>query len=226
MTYMPRNGQMAVLPQRYRCKMVCDNYGDFPLSMNSGTYQFSFPINGMYLPYSNTVVTSGGAWTYNGQPHTIQQPVGFSQICNANTYRNYRVYSCKITVGVTSESPQDNLLTTITPSNAQGIPASCAAALGQPWTMKYTFQAGKGKSSLSNYMTVSKFFGVSQRSIEDDMSGSWMGNFGSNPILPLYWVVNIATEDQTILIAPISIRFHLEFYVELFGLANATVIQT
>lgn len=212
-------------PPRYRCKMVTAVYGYITTGAGSQSARYFLTFNSVFAPLS------GGGFPNITPPDTVE-PTGFTQICNANFYRNFRVYGSKIMLELMPGNLLDTVECTITPSNTSSVPATVGTANGELYTRSGFFSSSKnnanskGGSEIVNYMTVHKFFGVTKRAIEDDLSGNFIGTYNADPVTKLYWVVNYATPNGAGLTNQIDLRLRLTQYVEFFNNTSANMQES
>lgn len=198
---------------RYRCKMTTSIFGNVVAGSAAGLYYCN--LNSPYLPFS------GGGWPAASSTITTLQPAGFSSICNANLYREFRCLGSKITVEFLPQALTDTIEVALTPVNSVAVaPATTAIAMQQPYTksgfMSSSKQNGKGTSALKSYSNMYQLLGVSRAAIENDLSGNYIGAYNADPTITAQWVVNWATPDAVNLAANCEYRVSLTHYVEFF----------
>lgn len=227
-SYIPRFSDKEVLPPRYRTKLVAEAYATASTGVGSGTYRFYFFMNDPRLPFAGTV--TGPFVVYNNITFTTFQAPGFLTLCNPNVYRQFRVSSSKLSIDINPGSAQDSIVAVISPSIVNSSPVNVGQALSQRASRSATFTTGRTagttrKNTLSSYMPIHTFAGVSYRAIQDDMSGRFNGTFDpAIPIVtPYYWVLNVNTGDNNVLATALDIRIKLEYWVEFFNQINETL---
>lgn len=152
------------------------------------------------------------------QTGTGSQPLGSDQW--AGFYTQYRVMassikvSCyPITEGSTSHGVVCVFPTTRDPS---GI-TTRDAAKSQPYN-KYVATTGTGAGpikTVSNYMSVGKFFGFDIRT-NDDTSGLLETATGTNPVQEMFWQIVTYAQDRNASVV-INADIEITYYVELYS---------
>lgn len=226
-TYMvPR--QMPFAP-KYRTKMTIKFMSYIlPAGLDgSGNGRAYIGLNYCYQPLNNITwqgIVGTGPFYINGTVTTGLQPLGFSQLCpsSGQFYRNYRVYSSKLSVSAAPQSPADYFEMAITPSRNTNVPNATDVAMAQPYTKSKVFWTGKTNANatdvLTNYMPVHRLAGVTSRSIQDDLSGNFTGNYaGVLPVTQYYWVVNISALSAVDTTANIMLTFEINYWLEFFN---------
>lgn len=223
LTYMPAFSQQP-FPSRYKTKVHCSCYGSIASGAGSGDAHFAFPLNSPLFPFNDSA-----AVTWNNITPATYNPTGFSALCNTNLYKAYRVYGSSITINCTPQSVTDSVLCSLTPSSSQTNPTNVTISLDQPHSRNALFSSGRSigkRNDLTNYIPVHKFYGVTPRAIQDDLSGEFIGGVGANPTNLLWWVVNLETPDNSVFTQPLELEVRMCYYIEFFADVNATMIQT
>ncbi|UOF82065.1 capsid protein [Circoviridae sp.] len=214
-TYMAR--QMP-LPPKYRTKVNMDVYGYFP-SGNSyhNTVQLPIKINSLLNPVS---------LNWPGQ-FGQSAPVGFTTLCNVNTYQYYRVYACKMQLEFIPQALTDNIVAAICPATINTAPTTVEATMAQPYAVHGMFNSNNNaagpKNQLSIYMPVHKLIGCTSRAIQDDLSGSYANTYNSDPGDILFFITNWATPDHAVTSTNLSYNIKLTWWCEFWNLSHSTL---
>lgn len=217
------------LPSRYRTKFT----SNITASIDAGatSYQLLAYHNYFEYPWSINVNAGEIAKISNLQPSlgyptesailAALQPAALANIFEMNSdsygklYQNYRTYASKISLTVMPQALADTMQVTITPVSEIGDPSvslpqpqTCGDALASPFTKRAVFSAGKGISTLSNYISTSKLFGIKSRAVQDATDNDLFYNSG--------WVVNFSTMDATNTATPVLFEVKMTYYVELY----------
>lgn len=206
---------------RYRCKMTACIYGSQPAGVSSGHYYAK--LNGAHLPLN-------GTWpTATVPPVASLNPTGYSAIINSTLYQNVRVYASKFEIEFLPQALTDTVEVTVTPSQTSANPATTQVAMAQENTksmfMSSSKTNSKSGSAITNAIAVHKFIGVSNRAIEDDLSGNYDHTFNGDPFALLFWVVNWACPDGVITATPLEFRAKITIYLEAWNMTSATVTE-
>lgn len=214
-------------PPAYRTKLTMNwmariSVGDLPAT--GGPYVY-IGLNYIYLPINNSTWAGNLPFTVTSSiDDAILQPTALAQFAptSGQLYRNWRVYSSKLSITGAPTNPLDYFELTITPSRLLGVPANVGVAMAQPYTRTLTSFTGKGPSTVSNYITVHKLMGVSPQAIQDDLSAQLTGSYtGTLPGTPFYWIVNIQTLDGTQNDGIIDFMFKMTYWVEFLNPSSA-----
>lgn len=221
-TFRPTN--QNPFPQRYRTKFVCE--GTYALGAVTYTNRsINVKMNSLNLPFSPALGGSG-AITYAG-PLTAAtlNPTGFSSLVtavgNPAPFTSFRVYSSKIEVNCLPESVGDVMQVVILPytTNHAGFNDDVYAAQSQPFAKTRWVNGnsiGTTGNALKNYISVKKFFGVTGRAIQDDITPYSTGSAGTDPSNLILWRVLLNNADGAANLQPGSCRVKITYYVELF----------
>lgn len=214
----------SCLPPCYRTKFTA--IGNFISGSGGGSSpcQLTVKFNSPNIPFG-AAGALGGLTLYGVLPGTYQ-PAGLSQLFNNNTYTSFRILGVKISIQPITESPQDNVYATITASSTIGTPANVAVAETQPFTVNAQFGQSRGNKPLTMFLKPHEFFGVRPEAIKNDMSQRFYGTTALAPLNPIYLVINLVDTVNSTFINPIGMTVKVVYYTELFGLANATLVET
>lgn len=221
LTYMVNN--QLPIPPRYRTKVTTMVYGRIePADLAiTGANRAYVNMNSIYLPFNNGTWGAGGTGPFtlnSGLPSTIQ-PAGTSMLSRFQMYQAFRVYSSKIELSIVPETASDYIEATITPSENTNSPGNVGAALAVPYTKHLLFATGKGKSKLTNYMSVHKMRGVSKTALANDLSGQFEGAYNANPASRQYWIINLGQNNGDGTSLDIAFDLKITYWVEFFSLA-------
>jgi len=203
---------------------VSEAFGYTSNGVGTGSYSWAVELNSLDLPWNTSLFTG---LTFKTTAANVLQPAGFTSICNANLYENYRVLDCTMSIDVVPQSVADSVLVVLTPALTSG--ANVQTDLAQPWAKSYFFCSGRtapGRNGLTNRVQVSRLAGVAERAIVDDLSLQYCGKYNTIPVRTLYWRIAIETGDNATLASPLCIRMRLRWHVELFGLMSANLPVT
>lgn len=214
------------LPMEYFTKFTASAFYYTGTGAGTGDYQWSFKMNSIYQVFSSA--TTGV--TYNTINPATQNVTAYSSMVNANMYRNWQVYGCKLELDVTPQAINDSVIFTITPSRSTTVPASAAAALLQPNTKQMGFDTGgrirpNSDFPLKMYMPVHKYVGLDKKIFMNQLdsggaSTPYVGSITNNPTTVLYFNCWCETGDNQILNFPLEVRVRVTYYVRLFNLAT------
>lgn len=215
------SNQNNPFPRRYRCKMVSSLYGFIATGVADGSYYVQ--LNSTYLPWAL------GGWPNSSSSLSSATPVGYDSLINSYLYNSVRVYGSRINVEFLPQALTDTVICTVTPSNSTAVPANVDEAMGQPYNKQLMMSSSKMNSpkgsSISNYISQSKFLGVSPRALEDDLSGNYIHNYNSDPLKPFYWIVNWTTPDAAVIATPLEYRVKVTWYIECFNETGANLLD-
>lgn len=223
------SGTNMPLPQRLKTKFTCALNGVFA---SGGVAQrlYNIKLNGLLTPFNPS--TSGGSIAWEGPfvPLANIDPAGLSILSNAVTYTQYRCFGSAVKITVLPESLSDVSYISITPSTTISLPATYSNAIAQPYTKQKTFSSSKNMGSgnsewLTNYISVSRLMGVPPRAVQDDVSLVYSAIWNADPSDIMYWVVNFCQSDNVAPSAVTPYTVVVTYYVELFGLATASLPQ-
>ena len=218
--------QMPYAP-RFRTKFSCDVYGYWNASsIIMGGIQMYVKLNGLLTPYN------GGNWSNALPGITTLMPTGLTALLNSQLYQSFRVYGSRIEFEMLPNAAVDSVECTITPSESVGAPATVATAMSQPLTKSGFFSFSKNDvnsrkgSTLINSCTQHRLLGVSKSAIENDLSGNYEGSNLANPIVPMFWIVNVATANGILNTLSIDYRCKMTYFVELWANNSGNLVQT
>nr|CRY95949.1 hypothetical protein [uncultured prokaryote] len=231
-TYMP--GGRLPYPPRYKTKFNIGISGEFVSPDVSGVYQIM--MNSPKLPFDVSTLGSG-LTNFPGSLTTVttQEPVGYSNLCNANFYAFYKVLSSKIQIQLIPGAPEDTILAVLVPIPIQidygggvvlyTVPSDAVSSQVIPLSKDKLFAANQQGSPLRHSMTVHKLFGISKRALEEDMY-SYAG--AHNLVPTCYGVWNFAWETTSAVELSVgcSYRVDVEYEVELFNQNYQNLLQT
>lgn len=216
--------QQSPFPARFRTVFTSYITGSILAADAIAAGRYYVSLNGPQLPWS------GGGW-----PHvltsnlTTLNPLGYSTMLNANMYLAGRCYASSISVEFLPQALTDTIECTVTPSYANGTPATVDVAMASPFTKQQFFSSSKSNSKnsgpIKNYQTVHRQLGVSKRAVEDDLSGQLNFAVNGDPTRQFYWVVNWAAPDAANLAAACEYRCKVRYYVEMFN-QTPSLLQT
>lgn len=224
LTYMMGRQTALPFPPRYKTKLTFSVYGILEAGDLDGIGEGRcwVNLNSPYHPIENTSwgPLGSGPFTLPTVSHATIQPAAFSQICNATLYQSFRCYGSSIKITLTPKQTADNIELAITPSNQTGAPIAVATAMARPYSKRALMQVGKGKLGVNNYMSTNRLLGVTKSAIQNDLSGQFIGTFGTNPASQQYWIINVAKPNTTDSDADMDFEMTVTYYVEFFDLAT------
>jgi hypothetical protein len=162
---------------------------------------------------------AGASWPAALPAIGTLNPTGFSKLCNANFYQNFRVLGSRVKIEVAPVADIDVMVTTVTPSLLNSTPVDTASAQAQQFTVTKIIQRGQPAkdSTLVNKISCATLLGVPERAIKDDLSFNNTGSYAQNPLVVSYWIVNMVREDGAVTNSNIGYRVVLEHDVEFWG---------
>lgn len=198
-------------PPRYRTTLTAVMRG--AIATGTGPVDYIAYMNSPLLPFAPF------SWNSTAPSKASLNATGFSALCNANLYQNFRVLGSRIKVEVAPVADVDVMIVTLTPSAVISSPVTTAAALGQPYTRTKMIQRGQPArdSTLVNKMSVATILGVEPRAIIDDMSGQEFGSYASQPVDLQYWHLNFVREDNNVTNSNIGYIVSIQYDVEFFA---------
>lgn len=223
MNYRSGGNINSPLPPLYRTKFHIA--ADYYTGSGAGSGVWYIPIFMNQLVHPLAPAATGV--TILGLNTVTANPTGLTQLLNTNTYLNYRVLAVKAKVDPMPDSSTDATLVCLSASNNVNQPPNVWAGQDAPWTVSGVFGAGRSsQKSLSLYVPLHKFFGLSKMAIRDDLSGRFSGTATVTPTNLGY--INIYGNDMInqIYTNPVAVRVRLTYYVELYGLVNQTMVET
>lgn len=232
--YIPRS-LVSPIPPRYRTKMESEITFTWALGhqnltlctfINSAYQPFNVPLGGNHTQIGDT---ANNFTTITNAIPIAQSPVAFTQLCNTNFYRQYRVYSSSIELFCLPGVISDSVFCTITPSTTQGNPATIQLAHSQPNTKRIDFITSKEenmRSTLKHYMPVHKIMGITKSALQNDVSGQLVAAFNQSPSNVFWWTINVATIDGINTTSQMMFRIRMRYYLEFFDVANASMLQS
>lgn len=217
-TYMPK-GRIP-LPPRYRTSFTTFCKTIFPAGLTSGTGIISMncPLSPFYNnPTLNFYCNPGGTYTIN-PPAISNDPAGFRSLFTGDVYFGCRVYSSRVDIRVSQINSNDCMEIVLTPTtNVTSIVTRLFEELVQQPYTRYTTTTNARSTQLKNYMSVHTIYGVSKRSIEDDISGNFDFNLTSlSPNKDAWWFVKIQSADADPTTNDIVLETRVTHYAELF----------
>lgn len=213
--YIAGPGQFV--PPRLRTKFNCS--AKVILASGMTTTDGAIYANVLTTPLNNSYQAM---WVNAIPSHLLVSPVGARSLLNANLYRDYRVYGCKMSVTALAEDPTDScefIIIPVTETAASGVSLLSIQELRSEPFAKYGMLTNARPYRASGYMTTSRIYGVAKKAIEYDVSGSFIGNYVA-PTVPTnkwYWWVFTQTSDLGPTVGDVSIVVNMTFYAELFN---------
>lgn len=222
-TFRPSGSMCMPMPPRFRTTVRLACRGLIPAAA-AATDRFNAYLNMPYRPIN----LAGWTGITGGNPKTAITPGGLTALLNSNLYNAGRVLRSRIKFRMCPVVISDQYLVTITPSKSVAIPSTVEQAEEEPFTKRAIFTTAAANQWVKHSLIQAQFFGVTARSIEDDLSGSY--TFGSAPTLPsvpIYWVINMTTLDGNAVSAvPEAWECIIDYDIELFNFAFANIIET
>lgn len=223
LTYRPKSisrMNTAPLPNMYFTKFIAAGAFYSGSGMGTGSNQFNYKLNSLYLPFAN----AGGSVTFLGGLNiaTFQCP-GYSNLLNANMYTKYLVLGTKFEFSAMPQSVADNVIVTASVSTTGGTPANVGTAVQKPWTRSLHISVGKetgnkGDYPIKMYIPIHKYMGLPKILYQNDQSGQWMGTYNADATNTLEIVTNVSTGDGDVYSLPIEYRVRITYYVRLSSL--------
>jgi len=210
-------------PPEYCTKMTVSAFGQTGTGVGSGVYRLNYAMNSIVYPLMNA--TTGV--TYNTIVPASYSPPGTQILLFNNLYNNCIVLYSKIEFDLNPQSSLDACVVTITPSGTLNVPASVSAALSQPYTRQTVVSENYLRHPnkdyvLSNSMSPAQFAGVSKEFYRNSYA-SYGFIWTAQPAIPMYWVVNISTGDNTVFNQPGEFRVRITYYCKFFNFVNANL---
>lgn len=216
--YNPR-GENRILPPEYNARLETQLYGKIAAGGAGGDYSWSFAFNNCYQPwnYANT----GLVVDPNFASATLN-PVNFATLCNVNVYQKYKVYASAIDIQLIPSDPSDVMICSVCPLHtALGVPAQ--PMINQRFTRRMVFSSNKGlMSSLKHYMPIHTLIGQPRSSIDNDISGQYVGSYNAKSTTQHLWNVAIETMSNNALVDVCFVIIKLTYYVSFQGMNEAT----
>jgi len=214
--FLPRGVSKSFpMPGVYETQFSSSFIGYTTSLTGSGDYSWNFALNNLYHPW-NTGYTSG--LTPTGVSFSTLAPAFFSTLCSAALYQNFRVLDSQIFVDLIPQSVNDSISCSIVATNNAG--PLVTQVMNQRGAKTMDFSSGRTPKSegLVARTSVSKFLGVSNAAIKNDLSYNYCGTYNSAPSKLIYWLVSAETADNTTLTLPVEVRVRIVWRVELFAL--------
>jgi hypothetical protein len=198
-------------PQRWRTVLTTAIRGNIPAG--TGPVLRYVRLNSCNTPFASA------SWPGALPAIGTLNPTGFTKLCNANFYQNFRVHASRIKIEVAPVADIDVMVTTVTPSLLISTPADTASAQAQQFTVTKIIQRGQPSrdSTLTNKISCATLLGVTERAITDDLSFNNTGSYAQNPLVVSYWIVNMVREDGAVTNSNIGYRVLVEHDVEFWG---------
>jgi len=214
--FLPRGVSKSFpMPGVYETQFSSSFVGYTTSLTGSGDYSWNFCLNNLYHPW-NTGYTSG--LTPTGVSFSTLAPAFFSTLCSAALYQNFRVLDSQIFVDLIPQSVVDSVTCSIVATNNAG--PLVTQVMNQRGAKTMDFSSGRTPKSegLVARTSVSKFLGVSNAAIKNDLSYNYCGTYNTAPSKLLYWLVAVETADNSTLSLPVEVRVRIVWRVELFAL--------
>lgn len=218
----PRGVNPIPFPDCLRTKFLIEAYCYTTSGAGSGAYTWTVAMNSLFQPFNTGNVS--GLTPVNASLSTMQ-PIGYSNLCNANIYTEYRVLASEIFVNVIPQSVTDACFVSITPTKNNNTTVYANTRLTTTCVMSAN-RDPPTKHGLRNRIRVGNFFGVKDRAIQDDLSGGFTSTYAAVPNVPFYWNIWVQAIDGSTFTDPVGVEFRIIYDAELFALTNASLAKT
>lgn len=202
-------------PPRFKTKLTifCQKI----LTAGYVTGSGSVPLNGLYTPFN---IDPGAYWTGSSPSPGTNYPTAFHTFCGTSPvpYYNYRVYGSAVKMKVPQIDSRDCMEIAVIPStNSTAISLRSFSTIAQQPDCKWITTSNARTNLLKHYATVHKCWGVTSRAVQDDLSGSFVGQYNTNPSRLAYWWFFIDSADAQALNNDVVLDIQITYYVEFFN---------
>lgn len=211
-------------PPRFRTTFTLDFSGYF--SAGNATYHYNVALNRAYQPLSYPAAGGGALALPN-------LTISYTALCTGNLglmasgmYTEYRVHRSSVQLKCVPLNVADIVLVSITPTGSLSNPATVYVAETMPYTKKQMVSLNRQQGPIKNSVLYSKFLGVSERAITDDLSGQFQAQTGllTSPLTLQNWAINLGTPDGSNLAGRVYYDGQVQYDVELFNMPQGLTI--
>jgi len=227
------NNLVAPLQSHIKFKAMMDWSFEI-LSLDSE--QVTVFMNSPYLPFdtgtgngeiggnTGSSVTPGAGSVASLNSAGFQNWVGSSAGSQVGLYQNYLVKAVKITCWITTQSVSDTIafgIACYNPHRAIDTPTSITDFGVLPWSKQWQISSSKGRTKVSMYIPMHKFFGLTKQEYTDTIADyqtatesytMFGGAQGAYPDVYCYIMMAYQTIDGYDIINPICVTTLLEYY--------------
>jgi len=180
---MPSTQWKLPLPPRYKTSMTISNAG-FVAGGTASTF-FEVGFNSLQNPFQALSAIPGNALPLGNDP------IGYSQLVDLDSYTKYRVYASKMTIDMAIQDPADQIGVCIIPADAGITPATYESLIQKPLAEHKVFSSQSDDKTITSYKQITTVAGVKRQAIEYDLSNQYNGTVSAVPLQNYTWYVRI-----------------------------------